>query len=70
MKLRGETSIYSPRGERRKVSEMNIYEMMDKFACEVRKYLDSDKPTDRERVVGENLYAEVVSFITYYDGDE
>lgn len=70
MKLRGETSIYSLRGERRKVSKMNIYEMMDKFACEVREYLDSDKPTDRERVVGEDLYAELVSFITYYDGDE
>ena len=49
---------------------MNIYEMMDKFACEVRDYLNSDKPTDRERVVGENLYNDLVSYITFYDGDE
>ena len=49
---------------------MNIYDMMDKFACEVREYLNSDKPTDRERVVGENLYCDLVSYITYYDGDE
>lgn len=56
--------------ERRKVSEMNIYEMMDKFACEIRNYLDSDKPTNKERVVGENLYNDLVSYITFYDGDE
>lgn len=62
--------IYIHQEERRKVSKMNIYDMMDKFACEVREYLNSDKPTDRERVVGENLYCDLVSYITYYDGDE
>lgn len=54
--------IYSPRGERRKVSEMKIYDMIDNFATEVREYMNNTLSIE-ERKVAESLYDDLVMYL-------
>lgn len=44
---------------------MSIYDMLDEFACNLRRYLDERKLSDDERTVGENVYDCIVGHLTY-----
>ena len=48
---------------------MNVYEMLDKMACELRLYLDTHKLSNEEREAGEDAYNELVGYVTYSDGE-
>lgn len=49
---------------------MSVYDMIDKFATELRCCLDSCDMPDSEREVGEAVHNAIVPYLTYYDGDE
>lgn len=44
---------------------MSIYDMLDEFACKLRRCLDERNLTDVERTVGEEVYNYVVGYLTY-----
>ena len=46
---------------------MSIYDMIDKFACEVRHYLDTHDVSADEQEVGESIYNQLVAHTTYFD---
>lgn len=44
---------------------MGLLDMLDDFACDLRRYLDERNLTDDERTVGEAVYNCIVGHLTY-----
>lgn len=49
---------------------IKLYDMMDEFAHKVNEYISKPDATEKEKEIGAQVFDRIVSYLTYFDGEE
>ena len=49
---------------------MNVYDLLDKMAIELREYIDRDDVPESEKFVGGEVLSNMVEHLTFFDDGE